>query len=333
MSLLFNILVLLYFVSIISETSAYCIPPGFIGARTTLMNGYQNSYLTQGCGIDWPSTKIDFIPVTPEVDSTGPFSGYSVEKNLITFDISIENEWTNPQNYSLIFDTTTKYGITTYDKRLVLDPAKQMLREIASKKSIDAIVSSEFAELNDLIHIELQKENDKLGTGIKINWVRVAPPIIDAKLMEEYKSIVEHAVATKALNEKKKRDSISNDIIIQEHASKLRIAEDKAQSEREMSLKNALAARDKSMIDLNVTLETANVYYKKGMMEVEILERTWGIENFAQAQIANSTFPNLQVIGDSKVLVHKQLSNRKDNVHKENIHKDSNIQDIVGEYN
>lgn len=328
--LFYTILLLL---CVMPEFSAYCIPPGFIGARTTLMNGYQNSYLTQGCALDWPTTTINLIPITPEVDSTGHFSGYSLEKNLITFDISIENEWKDPQNYSLIFDTTTKYGITTYDKRLVLDPAKQMLIEIASKKSIDAIVSSQFAELNDLIHIELQKENDEKGTGIKINWVRLAPPGIEKKLMEHYSSIVEHSVAAKALGEKKKRDAIANEIAIQEHASTLRKAEAKAQSDRTISLENALAARDKSMIDLNVTLETAIVYHKKGMMEVEILERTWGIENYAQAQIANNTFPNLQVIGDPNVLVHKQLSNRKVSVHKENIHKDSTLQGIAGEYN
>ncbi len=332
--LLYTILLLLCFMSGIK---AYCIPPGFIGARTTLLNGYQLPYLTQGCGLDWPTTKIEYIPIAPEVDSTGPFSGYSIEKNPITFEISIENEWKNLRNHSLIFDTTTKYGITTYDKRLVLEPAKQMLREIASKKSIDAIVSSEFAELNDLIHIELQRENDNLGTGIKINWVRVVPPIIDAKLMDHYKSIVEHTVAAKALGEKKKRDAINNEIAIQEQASKdrieretalskFRIAEDKAQSDREISLKNALAAREKAMIELNVTLETAKVYYEKGIMEVEILERTWGIENYAQAQIANSTFPNLQVIGDPKVLVHRHLSHQK-----ENAHKNSAIPDIADE--
>jgi hypothetical protein len=323
----------------IIEISAYCIPTGFIGARTTLMNGYQLPFLHQGCGLTYPTTKIDFIPVTPEVDSTGPFSGYSIEKNLITFEISIENEWKDPLNHSLIFDTTTKYGITTYDKRLLLDLATQMLREMASEKSIDAIVSSDFPDLNDVIHVKLQKENDKLGTGIKINWVRVAPPIIDMKLMEHYKSIVEHTVAAKALGEKKKKDAINNEIALQEQASKdrmeretalskFRIAEDKAQSEREMSLKNALAAREKSMIELNVTLETARVTFEKAKMEVEIMERTWGIKDYARAQIANSTFPNLQVIGDPKVLVHRYLPGQT-----ENSHTNSAIPDIAGESN
>lgn len=339
MTLSFNILVLLCFVCAICKSSAYCIPPGYIGACTSLINGYQLPFLIQGCGLAFPTTDIKFVPIIPEVDSTEPFLAYSIEKNPITFKISIENQWKNPLNHSIIFDTTTKYGITTYDKRLLLDIATQMLRETASKKSIDAIVSGDFASLNDQLHIDLQRENDKLNTGIQVNWVRVEPPIIDVKLMEHYKSIVEHTVAAKALGEKKKKDAINNEIALQEQASKdrieretalskFRIAEDKAQSEREMSLKNALAAREKSMIELNVTLETARVTFEKAKMEVEIMERTWGIKDYARAQIANSTFPNLQVIGDPKVLVHRYLPGQT-----ENSHTNSAIPDIAGESN
>lgn len=344
--MLLNIL-LLCCVCGISGIRLYCIPPGYIGARITLMNGYQLPFLTQGCGIDWPTTTISLIPIKPDVDRTGSFSMYSIEKNPITCDIEIENEWKDPFNHTLIFDTTTKYGITDYDRLSVIDRGKQLLREIASKMTIDQIVSSEFAELNDRIHIALQRENDNLGTGIKINWVRVAPPNIDVKLMEHYKSIVEHTVATKALGEKKKRDAINNAISFQEQASKdsieretalskFRIAEDKAQSEREMSLKNALAAREKSMIELNVTLETARVSFEKAKMEVEIMERTWGIKGYASDQIAKSTFPNLQVIGDPKVLVHRYLPGQDDNSNSNSnshSHTNSAIRDIANESN
>ena len=90
----------------------------------------------------------------------------------------------------------------------------------------------------------------------------------------------------------------------------------KAEAERHILIENAKATREKSLIDLEVTLKTAEVYYQKGLKEVDISERLWWIENYAKAEIAGKTFPNARILGaDSmKLLLVPENNPIKDNI-------------------
>ena len=315
----------------------YCIKPGYVGARITLMNGYNLPFLSSGCGLDWPTTSILEIPVIPERDSTFEFTAYSKEKNWIIFSLTVENEWKNPEDHLMIYNTTKKYGIN-YDKLLILDKAEQELKEICLKMTINEIVSDKFPELNEHLEKYLQDENDKINSGIKIIWVRISQPVIDASIMKSYQEIVQHETEARAFEKKREKDAISNQIASDKQASndlierktahtRNQIASDKADSDRQIAtikaeadrhilIENAKATREKSLIDLEVTLKTAEVYYQKGLKEVDISERLWGIENYAKAEIAGKTFPNARILGaDSmKLLLVPENNPIKDNI-------------------
>ena len=230
-------------------------------------------------------------------------------------DIEIANK-INPKN---IIRIIKDYGFD-YDKKLVVYPLAQYMRELCTQRTVDEIEITDFYKLDDLLKSEIQRQVDAIDSGITIDYVRVTSITIPQKIKDKRLELAEEKAKKILAEEEMKRIQIEkdkaamiskrdNEILAtkekQEHERKL--TEAKAERERRGEVNAMLLEETKTSVTrklLNAEAERdATIIIAQGVKELHAipgyveLEATKAIANNTEIIYIGDKLPTTGVIG------------------------------------
>jgi regulator of protease activity HflC (stomatin/prohibitin superfamily) len=200
-----------------------------------------------------------------------------------------------------IIETTRLYGTDTYDKILVTNPVSQKLRELCAERTVDEIEITDFHKLDDLIRTEIQEQNNRLNTGITVDWVRISGIIVPQKIKEKRLALASEK-ADKILAEeviKRVRLEKENEKFISQKDSEIKL-EKSANSNKEMIL-NMQAEREKKAIENVIIVETSEANAKKIINEATALNAMYGIPGYTDVKMAEAFSSNSKIYWGDKL--------------------------------
>jgi len=200
-----------------------------------------------------------------------------------------------------IIETTRLYGTDTYDKILVTNPVSQKLRELCAERTVDEIEITDFHKLDDLIRTEIQEQNNRLNTGITVDWVRISGIIVPQKIKEKRLALASEK-ADKILAEeviKRVRLEKENEKFISQKDSEIKL-EKSANSNKEMIL-NMQAEREKKAIENVIIVETSEANAKKIINEATALNAMYGIPGYTDVKMAEAFSTNSKIYWGDKL--------------------------------
>jgi regulator of protease activity HflC (stomatin/prohibitin superfamily) len=148
----------------------------------------------------WPSfVRIDYIEVRPQEDSALRVQCGAKDGSIHWID-SIEIGNTLDSKY--VYSTVKKYGIN-YDKKLIMNKVRFQMNVICSKLDTYDIFVTQFDQLDDMLQKFLQGEQDRLDTGINIDYVRLTKPKLPKDQADTYEGISRQQIQQKLEDQKK----------------------------------------------------------------------------------------------------------------------------------
>lgn len=217
--------------------------------------------------------------------------------------IEIANQ-INPRNVARVVSDFGK----EYDKVLVVNPLAQYMREICANLTIDEIEISRFHEHDDRLKREIQRQNDELGTGITINYVRVSGIIIPDEIKAKRIELAKEKANKILAEEKMKRIEIekASEVLIAKRDNDIKAENTKRENER--FIQSAQAEREKKQIDNFILLEATQTNVQrikleavanaeKMELEARALRELYSIEGYADVQ-------KVQAISDRTSMVY-----------------------------
>ena len=130
----------------------------------------------------------------------------------------------NHLNADNVYPTVKRFG-ENYDTYLIKDKVRHQINVICSGMTSQEIYIEKFDQLDDQLRDFLQTENNKLNTGISVDFVRLSKPTLPEALQKNYDKIANEKTALKALMEEKKR-------LAQENENKIMVAKAEGEAER-----------------------------------------------------------------------------------------------------
>jgi regulator of protease activity HflC (stomatin/prohibitin superfamily) len=239
-----NILTVIFAIILAVPTNAfyYKIDEGYRGLVS--YNGkYDEKLLVPGdAGFTrpnvWPMyVRIDYVEVRPQEDSAKRVQCGSKDGSIHWID-SIEIG--NTLHHNSVYRTVKKYGLD-YDQKLIMNKIRHQTNVICSKLDTYDIFVTKFDQLDDMLLSFLQAEQDRLDTGITIDYVRLTKPKLPHDQAQTYEGISKQQIQQKLEDEKKKTNKLvaenakieaeaaANRAVI-EAEGKLRVAEKEAEA-------------------------------------------------------------------------------------------------------
>lgn len=199
------------------------VPPGHVGiyyrwGSTLMANTTQPGLYPK---MPWPYTSASEIEVRPQTDRLKNVRCGTKDGTLLYFP---EVQVGNQLDENFVISTVKRFG-EDYDMYLIKDKVRHQINVICSSKTSHQVYIEEFDTLDDELVTFLQTENDKLATGIQINFVRFDKPILPSDLQANYDRIANAKTGLKHAVEENAR-------LAQVHANKILIAEKEAQAEK-----------------------------------------------------------------------------------------------------
>jgi regulator of protease activity HflC (stomatin/prohibitin superfamily) len=256
---------------------------------------------------------VKYVQDTDHVLNVKCVSKEGVDVNVPDIEIA------NKINPAYIIPVIKQYGFD-YDKKLVVNPLAQYMRELCTQRTVDEIEITDFYKLDDLLKSEIQSQVDAINSGITIDYVRVTAISIPQKIKdkrlelaeEKAKKILEEEQMKRIQIEKDKAAMISrrdNEILAtkekQEHERKLIDA--KAERERRGEVNAMLLEETKTSVTrklLNAEAERdATIIIAQGVKELHAipgyveLEATKAIANNTEIIYIGDKLPTTGVIG------------------------------------
>jgi erlin len=240
------------FIAVPTDAFYYKIDEGYRGL-VSYRGKYDEKLLMPGeAGFSrpniWPTyVGIDYIEIRPQEDSAKRVQCGAKDGSIHWID-SIEIG--NTLNPDYVYQTVKKYGIE-YDQKLIMSKVRHQMNVICSKMDTYDIFVTKFDKLDDMLLTFLQEEQDRLDTGITIDYVRLTKPKLPHDQAQTYEGISKQQIQQKLEDEKKKTnklvaenakieaEAMANRAVI-EADGKLRVAQKEAE---------AHLAREKSKSD------------------------------------------------------------------------------------
>lgn len=242
MSFLSYVLTVIVFIIVPTNAFYYKIDEGYRGL-VSYQGKYQEKLLMPGeAGFTrpnvWPFyTRIDNIEIRPQEDSTVKVQCGAKDGSIHWIE-SIEIGNTLSPDY--VYSTVKKYGLD-YDQKLIMNKVRHQTNVICSKLDTYDIFVTKFDQLDDMLLRFLQDEQDRLDTGITIDYVRLTKPKLPRDQAETYEGISKQQIQQKLEDEKKitkakeaenakiEAEALANRAVI-EAEGKLRVAEKEAEA-------------------------------------------------------------------------------------------------------
>jgi len=148
----------------------------------------------------WPSyVNIDYIEIRPQEDSATRVQCGAKDGSIHWIE-SVDVGNTLDANY--VYSTVKKYGIN-YDQKLIMNKVRFQMNVICSKLDTYDIFVTQFDKLDDMLLTFLQKEQDRLDTGITIDYVRLTKPKLPQDQADTYEGISKQQIQQKLEDQKK----------------------------------------------------------------------------------------------------------------------------------
>lgn len=153
----------------------------------------------------WPYyVNIDYIEIRPQEDSAKKVQCGSKDGSIHWIDSIEIGNTLHP--YS-VYDTVKKYGIN-YDQKLIMNKVRHQTNVICSKLDTYDIFVTKFDQLDDMLLRFLQDEQDRLKTGITIDYVRLTKPKLPKDQADTYEGISKQQIQQKLEEERTKTNRL-----------------------------------------------------------------------------------------------------------------------------
>ena len=240
------------------------IPQGYVGVYSYL-NKIQDE-LVQDFTVYYPIiSNIQLVKIIQDNDYVDNVKCISKEGiYLMIPQIEIANKIKKEH----VINVTKNYG-TDYDKKLVVRPIAQFIRELCAERTIDEIVITDFHLLDNLLKTEIQRQVDEIDSGITIDYVRIMsvdfPEDIRKLRLEKEKEknnkgIQEEAMKTEQVKKNK-------EAMVAKLDNEIRMENSRVENER--LLQNANADRQRTTVENMIIIETTQTNVQKIRLEAE----------------------------------------------------------------
>lgn len=179
------------------------VPEGYVGIYSIM--GQLQDKIIDNTSLYFPFySEITLVKVVQDTDHVTNVKCVSKEGVDINIpDIEIANKIKKEH----VIDTIKNYGFD-YDKKLVVRPLAQYMREICAVRTVDEIEISDFHMLDDLLKEEIQRQVDYVNSGIIIDWVRVTSVIVPPQIKDKRLKLAEEKANKILAEEGMKRTEI-----------------------------------------------------------------------------------------------------------------------------
>lgn len=259
------------------------IQPNLIRQATVFIPGYSEIEL------------VKYIQDFDEIDNLKCVSREGVDITIQKIIISNRIEPTH------IIQTTRSYGTQTYDKILVTNPVSQKVRELCAERTVDEIEITDFHKLDDLIKVEIQEQNNRLDTGITVDWVRISGIVVPKEIKEKRLALAAEK-ANKILAEeimKRTRLEKENEQFLSQKDSDIKLQR-AANNNKEMLI-NIEAERDKKVVENQIIIDAARANAEKIKMEAEALNSMYQIPGYTEVEKMKAIASNSKIYYGDKL--------------------------------
>jgi regulator of protease activity HflC (stomatin/prohibitin superfamily) len=187
-------------------------------------------------------------------------------------DITIKSiEIANKINPDTIIKTVKLYGFQ-YDRKIVLEPLEQKMREVCAEMTVDEIEITRFKELDDILKQDIQAQLDAKDLGITVTWVRITGIIVPAEIKVKRLALASEKAEKILVEEKNKRlttEKIHEEAIAKKNAE---IELTKAKSVNDIKIANAHSEKEIKTIEYESLVQEGNARATKIRAEASALQ-------------------------------------------------------------
>jgi regulator of protease activity HflC (stomatin/prohibitin superfamily) len=205
---------------------------------------------------------VKYVQDTDHVLNVKCVSKEGVDVNVPDIEIA------NKINPAYIIPVVKQYGFD-YDKKLVVNPLAQYMREICAVRTVDEIEITDFHKLDDLLKTEIQRQVDSINSGITIDYVRVTSIIVPPQIKDKRLKLAEEKANKQLAEESMKRKEIEkNTEAMVERLDNERKATT-AKQEHERKLTEAKAERERRSEVNAMLLEETKTNVARKLLDAE----------------------------------------------------------------
>jgi regulator of protease activity HflC (stomatin/prohibitin superfamily) len=254
---MFTLLLLLVF-TINTNAFITTVPEGYSGIHSILGQVQPNlvSSLTTYLPIYSSVTLVKHVQDTDHVENTKCTSIEGVDLSVPDIEIA------NRIDRSKLIETIKKYGFD-YDKKLVVKPLAQYMRELCAERTVDRIEITDFHKLDDLLREEIQRQNNLIDSGITIDYVRVTGIIVPHQIKEKRLKLAEEKANKLHAEEVMKRTEIEKTAEAYVSQRDNERKQKTKTSENEIMIQDSEALRRKRSIENAMSLEATQTEVQK----------------------------------------------------------------------
>jgi regulator of protease activity HflC (stomatin/prohibitin superfamily) len=278
------------------------IPEGHVGIYK-VMNQIQPNLVTDFTIYNPLWTSITIVKVVQDTDHVENVKCVSKEGvNINIPDIEIANKIRKDR----VIDVIRDYGFD-YDKKLVVRPLAQHMRELCAERTVDQIEITDFHLLDDLLKTEIQRQVDSINSGITIDYVRVTTVDVPPQIKEKRLKLAEEKANKVLAEESMKRMEIEKNTqaMIAKRDNDIKL--ETAKMENERLLRNAEAEKQRRSVENAMLLESTQLAVQKIRLEAEAnahkmeleakgLRMLYEIPEYASVKKMESIADNTQMI-------------------------------------
>lgn len=278
------------------------IPQGYVGVWSYL-NKIQDDLVQDFTVYNPITSNIQLVKIIQDNDYVNNVKCISKEGiYLMIPQIEIANKIKKEH----VIDIIKNYGID-YDKKLVVRPIAQFIRELCAERTIDEIVITDFHLLDNLLKTEIQRQVDEIDSGITIDYVRITSvdfpdDIRNLRLEKEKeknnKGIQEEAMKTEQVKKNK-------EAMVAKLDNEIRMENSRVDNER--LLQNINADRQRKTIENIMVIETTQTNVQKIRLEAEAqaykmtteyegIKLLYSVKEYANVKKMETIGPNTDVI-------------------------------------
>lgn len=299
-----NIMILVVLFGLVNNVNAFftTIPEGYKGVHSIL--GQIQPKLINSTSMYMPIYSsiqmVKYVQDTDHVLNVKCVSKEGVDVNVPDIEIA------NKINPSYIISVIKEYGFD-YDKKLVVNPLAQYMREICAVRTVDEIEITDFHKLDDLLKTEIQRQVDSINSGITIDYVRVTSIIVPPQIKDKRLKLAEEKANKQLAEESMKRKEIEKNTEAmverldnerkatsakQEHERKL--AEAKAERERRSEVNAMLLEETKTNVARK--LLDAEAERDSTMLVAQGVKELYSIPGYTDLEATKAIANNTEII-------------------------------------
>ena len=178
-----------------------------------------------------------------------------------------------------IIDTVKAHGFD-YDKKKVVKPLEQKMREICAEMTVDELEIHRFKELDDILKADIQYQLNEQNLKITINWVRITGIIVPQEIKAKRLALASEKAEKILVEEKNKRataEKLHEESIARKDAE-IRLF--KTKSHNEEMLVNANSERERKIVEFDILVKEGEARAKKIKLEAEALKSMDNLSNY-----------------------------------------------------